>query len=235
MVGVPGAAVGAASQAPRRGPVAAGGKPPPAAGGRTLSPPAEHDQISTTPPSLRTTVPPLLNPAGVLARPTREESLSGSRLMVFGGRISPPTPPPRRRWRPRWHRCPSGGSHGCRPPHVPQVFGDITRAKPIPESVRYHAPLAAGTNRGCPSWCREAMPHHLVPPARLARRGPVCIPQGLHGAPLPHFPRFNPLRQLWQGRVGFSFDGRQSRVLDQRRCTCACATCRLDVRDLLQR
>ena len=33
-----------------------------------------------------------------------------------------------------------------------------------------------------------ALPHPPVPPAPLARGGPVCIAQGLHGTPLPHPP-----------------------------------------------
>ena len=41
-----------------------------------------------------------------------------------------------------------------------------------------------------------------VPPARLARGGPVRVAQGLHGASLPLPPRPRPLRRRWHGRPG---------------------------------
>ena len=46
------------------------------------------------------------------------------------------------------------------------------------------------------------MPHPPVPPARLARGGPVRVAQGLHGASLPLPPRPRPLRRRWHGRPG---------------------------------
>ena len=78
-----------------------------------------------------------------------------------------------------------------------------------------------------------AVPHPPVPPARLARGGPMCVAQGLHGESLPQPPRPRPLRRQWQRWLVVTAAGRLWHSAVRRRCIRACITCWLHLCGLL--
>ena len=76
---------------------------------------------------------------------------------------------------------------------APPPRGEGAHSPPIPVSVRYRAPSAAGTSRGCPSWCLKQQcrtprcrPLHDLHAGALCSSHRFCI--GRRGCPIGFLP-----------------------------------------------